>query len=196
MKLKKRISEMYLIVIAVIVGIAAVVLTIEFGREDQIPFLAAQRDRMISAEIALFGIIIVESFTRLYLKRLKQRESMQAGVVLRSAFRMISYSIIAITIVSILSANQSLVISVGTVTGIVVGFSTQNIIGNVIAGTLLAFMRPVRIGDEITVLGNTGNLMEIGVIYTVVDSGEKLVLIPNVAMLTTAIQRKKNLADK
>ena len=196
MKLKKRISEMYLIVIAVIVDIAAVVLTIEFGREDQIPFLAAQRDRMISAEIALFGIIIVESFTRLYLKRLKQRESMQAGVVLRSAFRMISYSIIAITIVSILSANQSLVISVGTVTGIVVGFSTQNIIGNVIAGTLLAFMRPVRIGDEITVLGNTGNLMEIGVIYTVVDSGEKLVLIPNVAMLTTAIQRKKNLADK
>lgn len=92
---------------------------------------------------------------------------------------------------TILSANPTLAISVGAITGIVIGLAAQNIIGNVVAGTILAIMRPVRIGNEITVMGNTGIVIEIGVMHTIVDGGERRVFVPNMAMLTNAVQRKK-----
>ena len=195
MKLKKHINQRLMVIITAITGVAVIVLTTEFSREGKIPFLVAQRDRLLAAEIAFFGIIIVEVLSRMAIKQFRQREAVQMGVAIRGTLRTISYLVIAIVIVSILSANPSLAISVGAITGIVIGLAAQNIIGNVVAGTILAIMRPVRIGDEITVMGSTGIIIEIGVMHTIVDGGERWVLIPNMAMLTNAVQRKKGSAD-
>ena len=85
----------------------------------------------------------------------------------------------------------ALAVGVGSVTGIIVGFSAQNLLGSIIAGTLLAIVRPIKVGDEITVMGNTGRVVEIGIMFTRIDAGERLVLIPNVSMMTNVILRKK-----
>ena len=191
MKLKKYINQRLMVIITAITGIAAIVLTIELSRDSNISFLVDQRDRLLAAEIAFFGIIIVEILSRMAIKQFSQREAVQMGIAVRGTLRTISYLVIAIVIVSILSANPSLAIGVGAVTGIVIGLAAQNIIGNVVAGTILAIMRPVRISDEITVMGNTGIVVEIGVMHTIVDGGERWVLIPNMAMLTNAVIRKK-----
>ena len=195
MKLKKYINQRLIVIITAITGIAVIVLTIELSREGNIAFLVDQRDRLLAAEIAFFGIIIVEVLSRMAIKQFKQREAVQMGVAVRGTLRTVSYLVIAIVIVSILSANPTLAISVGAITGIVIGLAAQNIIGNVVAGTILAIMRPIRIGDEITVMGSTGIIIEIGVMHTIVDGGERWVLIPNMAMLTNAVQRKKGSAD-
>jgi len=195
MKLKKHINQRLIVIITAITGVAVIVLTIEFSREGNIPFLVAQRDRLLAAEIAFFGIIIVEVLSRMAIKQFRQREAVQMGVAVRGTLRTISYLVIAIVVVSILSANPTLAISVGAITGIVIGLAAQNIIGNVVAGTILAIMRPIRISDEITVMGNTGIVIEIGVMHTIVDSGERWVLVPNMAMLTNAVQRKKESTD-
>ena len=195
MKPKKYINQRLMVIITTITGIAVIVLTIEFSREGNVSFLVAQRDRLLAAEIAFFGIIIVEVLSRMAIKQFKQREAVQMGVAVRGTLRTISYLVIAIVIVSILSANPTLAISVGAITGIVIGLAAQNIIGNVVAGTILAIMRPVRIDDEITVMGNTGIVIEIGVMHTIVDGGERWVLVPNMAMLTNAVQRKKGSAS-
>ena len=195
MRIKKHINQRLMVIITAIAGIAIIVLTIEFSREGNISFLVAQRDRLLAVEIAFFGIIIVEVLSRMAIRQFRQREAVQMGVAVRGTLRTVSYLVIAIVVVSILSANPTLAISVGAITGIVIGLAAQNIIGNVVAGTILAIMRPVRIGDEITVMGNTGIVVEIGVMHTVVDGGERWVLIPNMAMLTNAVQRKKGSAD-
>jgi len=48
--------------------------------------------------------------------------------------RGVIYLIIAIGIVTSLSSNPGLAIGIGTVTGLIIAFATQNLIGNVFAG--------------------------------------------------------------
>ena len=57
----------------------------------------------------------------------------------------------------------------------------------------LAIGRPFRIDDEITVSGNTGKVIEFTVMHTMLETSEKIVLIPNSSMLTQVILRSKHL---
>src|SRR2546423_2356765 len=66
------------------------------------------------------------------------------------------------------------------VVGIVVGFASQRTLGNFVAGLLIAFTQPVRLGDDVVVKDTEGVVEEIGLIYTFVrtGNGDRLV-IPN-----------------
>src|SRR5438046_8900731 len=66
------------------------------------------------------------------------------------------------------------------VVGIVIGFASQRTIGNFVAGLLIAFTQPLRLGDTVTVQSTEGVVEEIGLIYTFVrvENGDRLV-IPN-----------------
>jgi small-conductance mechanosensitive channel len=75
------------------------------------------------------------------------------------------------------------------VLGIVVGFASQRTLGNVVAGLLIAFTQPVRLGDEVTIESTQGVVEEIGLIYTFVrmENGDRLV-IPNEKLASDTIQ--------
>jgi small conductance mechanosensitive channel len=96
--------------------------------------------------------------------------------------------IIIAIIISYLSQDPLVAASIGTISGIVVGFAAQNIIGNAIAALYLAITRPFKIGDRITVFGNTGVVYDIGLLYSKLhmDSGD-IVLASNSLMLTTMV---------
>ena len=66
------------------------------------------------------------------------------------------------------------------VLGIIVGFASQRTLGNFVAGLLIAFTQPVRLGDDVVVEDTEGIVEEIGLIYTFVRTakGDRLV-IPN-----------------
>src|SRR5436305_13970449 len=66
------------------------------------------------------------------------------------------------------------------VLAVVLGFAAQRTIGNFIAGILIAFSQPLRLGDEVEVEGGRGIVEEIGLTYTWVKlpDGARLV-IPN-----------------
>ena len=185
----------YLSIAALVVAIGVIITTIELARETQSSFLLSQKERLLVVEIAVFGIILVETLGRAIMARFRERDAVQMGMTVRAALRAVAYSVIAVVIVSILAATPSLAVGVGAVTGIIVGFSAQNIIGNVIAGTIIATVRPFTVGDEIVVMGITGRVIEMGVVYTRMDAGERLVFVPNIAMMNNAIQRTKGLPD-
>src|SRR5881397_2191802 len=75
------------------------------------------------------------------------------------------------------------------VLGIVVGFASQRTLGNFVAGLLIAFTQPVRLGDEVTVEDTEGVVEEIGLIYTFVRTrnGDRLV-IPNEKLASDTIR--------
>src|SRR6476661_5924814 len=66
------------------------------------------------------------------------------------------------------------------VLGIVIGFASQRTIGNFVAGLLIAFTQPIRLGDRVELENKPGNVEEIGLTYTFIrtDDGARLV-IPN-----------------
>jgi small conductance mechanosensitive channel len=75
------------------------------------------------------------------------------------------------------------------VIGIVVGFASQRTLGNFVAGLLIAFTQPVRLGDDVIVQDTEGIVEEIGLIYTFVrtENGDRLV-IPNEKLASDTIR--------
>jgi small-conductance mechanosensitive channel len=75
------------------------------------------------------------------------------------------------------------------VIGIVVGFASQRTLGNFVAGLLIAFTQPLRLGDEVIVEDTEGTVEEIGLIYTFVrtENGDRLV-IPNEKLASDTIR--------
>ena len=62
----------------------------------------------------------------------------------------------------------------------VLGFAAQQTLGNVIAGVLLAVTQPIRIGDAITVEGQTGIVEDIRLAHTFLQTGvDSRVILPN-----------------
>ena len=96
-----------------------------------------------------------------------------------------------VSIISILASNPALAISIGTITGVIIGFASQNVTANVLAAGLLIATRTVRVGDTVTVAGNTGKIVDITLMYTVVETETGRVFVPNSMMVTTAVQRRK-----
>jgi small-conductance mechanosensitive channel len=75
------------------------------------------------------------------------------------------------------------------VIGIVVGFASQRTLGNFVAGLLIAFTQPLRLGDDVVVENTEGTVEEIGLIYTFVrtENGDRLV-IPNEKLASDTIR--------
>ena len=76
------------------------------------------------------------------------------------------------------------------VIGIVVGFAAQRTLGNFIAGLMIAFTQPLRIGDWIEVAGESaGSVEEIGLMYTFIRTDDNTrVVIPNEKLASDTIR--------
>jgi small conductance mechanosensitive channel len=74
------------------------------------------------------------------------------------------------------------------VVGIVIGFASQRTIGNFVAGLLIAFTQPIRLGDLVELENTTGTVEEIGLTYTFIrtEEGSRLV-IPNEKLASDTI---------
>jgi small-conductance mechanosensitive channel len=81
------------------------------------------------------------------------------------------------------------ILASSAVIGIVVGFAAQRTIGNFIAGLLIAFAQPIRLGDRVQIEDQNGVVEEIGLTYTFIriDDNDRLV-IPNERIASDTIR--------
>ena len=144
-----------------------------------------------SVQVSIVGYFVIEiisntihDLTYDYLK--------DTSKSIKILMRIIGAIIVIAIIISYLSKDPVVAASIGTISGLVVGFASQNIIGNIIAGLYLALLRPL--GDEITAYSNTGIIYDIGLISTKLKTSDnKTVLVPNSSMVTTTIVLNKRL---
>ena len=75
------------------------------------------------------------------------------------------------------------------ISGIIVGFAARSTLGNAIAGVMISFAQPVRIGDDIELRGERGIVEDITLLFTVVRllDGKRLI-IPNDTLSTEVIK--------
>ena len=180
------------IIFIIVLSIVLIFLTTHFlDSQTKFTSLNLQSSHIIAAEIGMLSIVLIESIGREIIKHARTSETAQFGISVRAVFRVISYLILAISLIAILSANPNLAISAGAFSGIIVGFASQNIIGNLIASLILVMVRPFVHSDVVSVSGTKGKVIEIGVIYTRVESEENMLYIPNIYLLTNIIQRNR-----
>ena len=190
-KLKGKQTKSKLIKRIVVLGIIFTItfVTIEYFLEPIIPknyIMLLQ-----SIQVSIVGYFVIEiisnAFHDLTFDYLKDTSKS-----IKILMRILGSIVIIAIIISYLSNDPIVAASIGTISGLVVGFASQNIIGNIIAGLYLSILRPFKLGDEITAFNNTGVIFDIGLITTkLYTSDNKIVLIPNSSMVTTPIVLNK-----
>ena len=74
------------------------------------------------------------------------------------------------------------------VLGIVLGLAARQVLANPLAGLLLAFTQPIRIGDTISIDDTTGRVADLTLSYTYIDPGDgRLMIIPNEHVVTSTL---------
>jgi small conductance mechanosensitive channel len=86
----------------------------------------------------------------------------------------------ALLVIPQVRAVAGSILASSAVVGLIVGFAAQSTLSNFVAGILIAFTQPLRIGDQVTVLGQSGEVEEIGLTYTTIRTAEGARLfVPN-----------------
>ncbi len=79
----------------------------------------------------------------------------------------------------------------------VVGFAARQTLANLIAGVMLSVAQPLRIGDQVTILDQTGVVEDVRLNYTVLRTVEgRRLLIPNERLASELIRNDTILDDR
>src|SRR5829696_9849756 len=140
-----------------------------------------------SIQVSIVGYFVIEVISNAF-HDLTYDYLKDTSKSIKILMRIVGAIIVIAIIISYLSNDPVVAAAIGTISGLVVGFASQNIIGNIIAGLYLAILRPFKLGDEITAFNNTGIIYDIGLISTKLKTSDnKIVLVPNSSMVTTTI---------
>src|SRR5437763_5036387 len=147
--------------------------------------------------LAVVGVVMLSTIAvaRLADRRIARRQlAPEAMTRYRVARRSVTTAIVFVGLLSALLVIPQVravaggLLASSAVLGIVVGFASQRTLGNFVAGLLIAFTQPLRLGDAVVIEDTAGTVEEIGLIYTFVrtESGDRLV-IPNEKLASDTI---------
>lgn len=133
----------------------------------------------------VLGVIAVEGLLTFILKHIKTRSHRAESVlsVVASVLRYVAAVVIICWVLSIIGLNMSaIVISVG-ILAMIVGFSAESLIADLVTGAFIVFEGKYNVGDIIEVDGFRGKVTEIGIRTTsLTDDGGNIRVVNNSAM--------------
>ena len=121
--------------------------------------------------------------------------SRESRTRLRLIRRLLFLAIILIGVALALSQFASIkrfatgVLASTAVLGIIIGFAARQVIANLVAGVVVAFTQPIRIGDLVSIGDDVhGHVVDISLTYTSVDAGDgSLIVVPNEKVTTDSV---------
>lgn len=143
---------------------------------------------ILAVGIIISSIIIAKGTSMLLKKYLRDKFDIDSlGILLKGSY----YGIIALAVIlslPILGIDTSGFLVAGGITGIVIGFASQNIVGNLVSGLFIMAERPIRIGSQVEIDQITGFVEDIGMMSTILRNFDGLyVRIPNEKVFTNNI---------
>jgi len=127
----------------------------------------------------LFGYMIVRSTSNMIYWSLRARYDHPQAAAVRSIIVIVGIGGLLASIAGGIAGGAAGV-ALGGFLGIVVGFASQQILGQAVAGLFILLARPVSIGDTASIAGEAGSVEDITSLFIHIrkDDGT-LVLIPN-----------------
>jgi small conductance mechanosensitive channel len=147
--------------------------------------------------LVVAGVLVLTALVaRVIDHRMARRElAPEAATRYRVVRRTITTIIFAVGILSALlvipqvQAVAGGILASSAILGLVIGFAARSTLANGVAGLLIAFSQPVRLGDRIDVDGVTGTVEEIGLSYTFIRTVENVrLVIPNEKLASDTIR--------
>jgi len=128
---------------------------------------------------------------------MERRSAPELQTRLRLLRRLLVVAVAVFAVVLILDQFSSLhrlaatVLASTAVLGLIAGFAAQQVLGNVVAGIMLAVTQPLRIGDEVALEHGAGVVHDVKLTYTTIATLEgDLLVVPNQLLITTPIRNR------
>jgi small-conductance mechanosensitive channel len=144
--------------------------------------------------ILIFIIVVLLSVGIARLIRINLRRMLKDKVapdLMNVLEKVVYYAVIITGFVTVLpqvGIDLTGLLVAGGIVGVVIGFASQSVVGNLISGLFLIFERPIKIGDQINVGDVSGYVEDIRVLSTIVRTYEGIyVRIPNEKVFSSNI---------
>jgi small conductance mechanosensitive channel len=146
--------------------------------------------------VALAAVIVAAVIAKLVDRRMAKKElAPQAETRYRVLRRTVMSGIVAFGVLSALLVIPQVravaggVLASSAVLALIIGFASQSTLSNFVAGLLIAFTQPVRLGDRVTIAGEDGVVEEIGLTYTFIRTRDQArLVIPNSKLASDTIR--------
>jgi small-conductance mechanosensitive channel len=150
------------------------------------------------------GVLLLAAIAAGLIDRKIARNGLQPGAVTR--YRVLRRTVVtAVMLIGLLSALLVIpqvravaggLLASSAVLAVVFGFAARQTLGNVIAGLMIAFTQPLRIGDRVEVGDAAGTVEEIRLSYTMIRTRDNARLaIPNEKLASDTI-RNASIVDR
>jgi small-conductance mechanosensitive channel len=145
------------------------------------------------------GIVLIATFlvARLVDRMISSRYTLRPETL--TIYRVVRRSALAVVVgVGVLSALlvfpqvravAGSILASSAVIALVLGLAAQSTLSNFVAGILIAFAQPLRLGDSVAVAGASGTVEQIGLTYTVIRAGDGArYYVPNAKLASDTIR--------
>ncbi|MFH1501905.1 MAG: mechanosensitive ion channel family protein [Candidatus Eisenbacteria bacterium] len=132
--------------------------------------------------VLVVGLILARVILGVFRRSL--RESKLSDVLIEFLgrfFGALLYILVFLVVLSTLGITvSSILVSLSAVVGLVLGFGMSDTVNNVASGTWIASLRPIDIGEVVTINGMTGKVNAVGIMATeLLTPDNQVITIPN-----------------
>lgn len=151
-------------------------------------------ERLVVAGVVLLATFVVARIAdRMIAKRFELRpETLTVYRVVRRSVLAVIIGIGVLSALLVIPAVQTVagsILASSAVIALVFGLAAQSTLSNFIAGILVAFAQPLRLGDSVGVAGASGTVQQIGLTYTVIRATDGArFYVPNTKLASDTIR--------
>ncbi|MGC2191369.1 MAG: mechanosensitive ion channel family protein [Candidatus Dormiibacterota bacterium] len=175
--------------------VALILLVALLAVRSELLSLVPKRNR---TEVQLGTLVLAAVFGGIAIRAFVSRAFYRLSGTGLSGWRPIAtwclYVVLAAGILSALDINLTGLLAAGAILGVVVGVAAQTSLASVFAGIVLVMARPYTVGSWVVLRYSmfgaydyAGVITQVGVVYTTMDMGGRLVRVPNSSALASIL---------
>jgi small-conductance mechanosensitive channel len=157
-----------------------------------LPFTSITYTQLLTAVAALvLGVIVARVILGLFRRSMKRTQLPDVLVEFLCRFLgALLYVLVLLLILASLGVTiSSILVSLSAMVGLILGFGMSDTVNNIASGTWIAALRPIDIGEVVTVNGKTGKVNAVGIMATeLLTPDNVLITIPNGQVWGAAIE--------
>lgn len=145
---------------------------------------------ILKAAILLIACLIVSRILLAASGKLLNKSKLDKSLhaIIRSTLKILLIFITIMIVAPTLGIDTASLLAVLSIAGVAVSLSIQGILGNFFSGVTLLMSKPFKIGDFVTIGGETGTIVETGITHTKLHTlDNQMILVPNSSVTSNVI---------
>lgn len=118
----------------------------------------------------------------------KSKLDVSLHAIIRSTIKVLLIFLTILIVAPTLGIETSSLLAVLSIAGVAVSLSIQGILGNFFSGVTLLMSQPFKVGDYVTIGGQSGTIVETGITHTKLHTPDnQVILVPNSTVTSSTI---------